>query len=618
MLRKIKKEDALMENENADEVKLETTQERGGNKSRKKTFGEYTVKEFVEEILTPSDNKRWREWGDEIRELRSDSNLNNIKQLSYEFICIWLLHVVLIYANEHSDKMLKKPRDKAKDYDRVYFADEKKPQLFPNYGRATKEQYSGQGKFFDAISQIVGEKREKKYTAQDKFARWIDKVIGNDISQETQVKELLERYLNKLHSCFAKTDYYRENQENYTYLKNKITEIFFEEGDTDMEKKDKAYEGYKQMIIEAIENGATQIILTGAPGTGKTRMAQEIADEIGEGIKCESDKKAGSEDGIQKYKFVQFHPSYDYTDFVEGLRPVEIITSTSEGNEKKEITFKKVDGSFKAFCRYVEEQNKEEKDPEKKYFFIIDEINRADLSKVFGELMFGLETDKRGKKFQTQYQNLPTFSVKDKKDLKEDVFEEGFYIPKNVIIIGTMNDIDRSVESMDFAMRRRFMWLEIKVNQDLLTSSFKQMFNDFENDVDELSEQLAAQIMKMNENIIGNEGKKYGLNEQYYISQGYFANLPSNVLEELKKWKSDKTEKSNEILNTYLEYVFKWRIRPVLLEYVRGEVEGDKFVDNCKTELLSSKANDDSPNNEKNDSSINEQNSSTSDESDNK
>ena len=145
--------------------------------------------------------------------------------------------------------------------------------------------------------------------------------------------------------------------------------------------------------------------------------------------------------------FVQFHPSYDYTDFVEGLRPIQYADG--------QVGFERQDGAFKKLCKNA--YNAESQ----KFVMIIDEINRGDISKIFGELFYAIDEGYRGPqgKVATQYQNL----VKE-----DDPFFKGFYVPENVYIIGTMNDIDRSVESMDFAIRRRFVWHEVLADSAVL------------------------------------------------------------------------------------------------------------------------------------------------------
>lgn len=224
-----------------------------------------------------------------------------------------------------------------------------------------------------------------------------------------------------------------------------------------------------------------QLILNGAPGTGKTFSARnEIADKL---LGKNADKNIQME-------MVQFHPSYDYTDFIEGIRPN--LASGSIGYTLK-------NGSFKSFCRkagvieriqasgkkVTEDAIKEFLSGEDKsivdfwinkikeegfdaenikpadlppFLFIIDEINRAEISKVLGETMFCLDADYRGEKgrIATQYSALATdetFYINKDNDK--------FFIPSNVYIIGTMNDIDRSVEVFDFALRRRFAWHEV-------------------------------------------------------------------------------------------------------------------------------------------------------------
>lgn len=359
-----------------------------------------------------------------------------------------------------------------------------------------------------------------------------------------------------------------EELKKYPKIKEEAEEIF-EIFESDYTKGESVLMGdtRKEEIKKIIENGATQIILTGAPGTGKTKMAKEIAEELGNEI--ESKKK--------KYELVQFHPSYDYTDFVEGLRPVE---------KDGQIVFRKIDGIFKKFCQEVVKLEKSKS--ESKYFFIIDEINRADLSKVFGELMYCLETDKRGEKnrVQTQYANLPRYNPEDPEN-PEDAFKEGFYIPENVYIIGTMNDIDRSVESMDFALRRRFVWKEIKVAKDLksLENVLKEMLMtpkiETENEekmkgvVSEIANHIAKYIISVNRIIEEHQG----LNQHYDISQGQFANIPgkNKCIENGLKAKKEGEKIAEELINV----VWELRLKSLLYEYVRGEGKEEEFVKKC-------------------------------------
>lgn len=307
-----------------------------------------------------------------------------------------------------------------------------------------------------------------------------------------------------------------------------------------------------ETLCSFIQNGMKQIILTGAPGTGKTYAATEAARHLACGARIQ---------------MAQFHPSYDYTDFVEGLRPVQL-----EGETKS--TFVRIDGSFKAFCRRVAEENRlyepEDGESPRLYFFLIDEINRANLSQVFGELMFCLESDKRGMPVQTQYRNLPTYQIGEDRQavpMEEDIFSEGFFIPENVVIIGTMNDIDRSVESMDFALRRRFIWHEVRVDEKLLETAFKS--GNFGELLRENAEEAAGLVANLNAVVEGNVS--FGLNRHYDISQGQF-NLPGLHA---------------DTLTELMQFVWEYRIEPLLREYVRGEAqpETDAFIQQCRQAL---------------------------------
>lgn len=179
-----------------------------------------------------------------------------------------------------------------------------------------------------------------------------------------------------------------------------------------------AYDG----IVSLLEH-KRNIILKGAPGVGKTFMAKRLAYSM-----------MGMKDR-DRVELVQFHQSYSYEDFVMGYRP-------NEGG------FSLKRGTFYEFCRRAEE------DAEHDYFFIIDEINRGSLSKIFGELSMLMEPDKRGVEMRLLYS------------------DERFAVPRNLYLIGTMNTANRSLAMMDYALRRRFAFYELKPGFE--TEGFKR------------------------------------------------------------------------------------------------------------------------------------------------
>ena len=384
----------------------------------------------------------------------------------------------------------------------------------------------------------------------------------------------------------------------------------------DKEKKEekmfaeyKVYHPLSQTLLQS-----RNLILRGAPGTGKTYLAKEIAAEL----------TGGNEDQID---FVQFHPSYDYTDFVEGLRPV----SNGDGA----IEFKLQDGIFKDFCQKAKESqliggqdnfdeawdsyleyinvaeekeyitktsylsvnsrqnlsvnydsgvpgwslprkyvyelykdknyNKQEYyksggktvletlrkrfglkdyvspteiDTDKKFVFIIDEINRGEISKIFGELFFSIDPGYRGEKgcVSTQYANLHET-------------DEKFYIPENVYIIGTMNDIDRSVDTFDFAMRRRFRFVEVTAESQV------GMLDDVLGDEAEEAKKRLRNLNVAIENV-------QELNSHYHIGPSYFLKLK----------------------DVDFDYELLWSdyLKPLLEDYLRGSYEEDETLETLK------------------------------------
>ncbi|MGK5612235.1 McrB family protein [Proteus mirabilis] len=325
-----------------------------------------------------------------------------------------------------------------------------------------------------------------------------------------------------------------------------------------------------------------QIIKYGAPGTGKTYQAR-LQTSLMFDIWKEEFASNSRLTHASQIELVQFHPSFSYEDFMEGLRPV----LGSNGNSQLRLQ----NGVFKEFCRSagkwevdvyglglaqkwesltikellpfrerlsgehwrdvfeISDTSKLVSEAVPPFFFIIDEVNRAELSRVFGELMYCLEYRGTRGCVKTQYANLNNEHTGMLKDAKGYLF----FIPTNIYLIGTMNTIDRSVESFDFALRRRFRWEEVVPDMALLKYHLNQFCKAWLSLVDNL-ERLNELIAK--EPLLGND---------YQIGHAYLMDL---------KYATSLT------VSEVRERVWDDCIRPLLQEYLRGTGK--------ETELISS------------------------------
>ena len=421
-----------------------------------------------------------------------------------------------------------------------------------------------------------------------KIVKWYSNNQDEDLGYKYLVKDL------ELESTAEPNEILIEFYDNFT--------SFYREAEKEDINMSENINKYKNILLQS-----KNLILRGAPGTGKTYLAKEIALEL----------TGGNEDQIG---FVQFHPSYDYTDFVEGLRPV----SNGDGA----INFKLQDGIFKQFCQKAKEAQKtggqdnfeetwtkltnainekqghymfprssvpaslnsqgnvkfdspvatKEKvyllykgeetnlkyetyqnivldhmkesyglcdyvsptdiDTDKNFVFIIDEINRGEISKIFGELFFSIDPGYRGEKgsVSTQYANLHET-------------DEKFYIPENVYILGTMNEIDRSVDTFDFAMRRRFRFVEVTAESQLYILDEK---------LGEHAEEAKNRLRNLNAEI----EKVQELNSHYHVGPSYFLKL--------------------EEVDFNYELLWSDYLKPLLEDYLRGSYEEVKTLETLK------------------------------------
>lgn len=230
--------------------------------------------------------------------------------------------------------------------------------------------------------------------------------------------------------------------------------------------------------LVAVLRNKMNIILQGAPGVGKTYLAKRLAYSI-MGVK-----------DVERVMMVQFHQSYSYEDFIMGFRP------SAAGFELKK-------GAFYNFCK------KAETDTDNEYFFIIDEINRGNLSKIFGELFMLIENDKRGSRNKLQL-------------LYSD---ELFYVPDNVYIIGMMNTADRSLAMLDYALRRRFAFFDLKPG--FSSEGFRAYRTDLDN---RKFDSLIQCVENLNSVIAADES----LGEGFCIGHSYFCNLAADEIDDAK------------------------------------------------------------------------------------
>ena len=377
---------------------------------------------------------------------------------------------------------------------------------------------------------------------------------------KTEIEKLYKKYIGG-----EETDFVKQNNE----ILKKMKGIFFPEKET-LELKDALI--LSQMLsiiarspdIEEISEESPNVIFYGPPGTGKTYAVKNIIDFV-----CQGDSS--------RYVWTQFHPNFSYEDFIDGIKPVGI---EGNGNVKLEL----VNGVFKDLC--IRAKN----DPNNEYYFIADEINRANLSAVFGETLSKLEADYRDKLdgtqdnlIKTQYSSIETKLVGrsitkkvEGKDVKyvdatgEEVvyaYDEKngarFGIPKNVRFIGMMNDVDKSIDAFDLALRRRFKWIRKECDSSVIEKLLEDCLFD--------AGRYAKDCERLNKFISSSSKNGLGLGESYQFGHSFFLHIREFV----------KKEQTEDYMKSCKKKLFNKYLSPTLKEYLRSfkeekDIEGGK------------------------------------------
>lgn len=545
-------------------------------------------KEEAEECLT-----QWKEYAEKISgNTLQLTDYTNIKTQNAKYLCNFLerqtkqfgssrpgsSHQYMVKKNSKGDKFYIKygPKNEVDEADEQKADEEYKKSILPLLQKIVN------AKTIDEIVALEKSEQFEHFEASQILRKMV--VLNNGYGELLFGFFYVDRFIENLMEYFFREDF---GEDFGFFEKNNAIMILsmnlLKDGNDLL--SDKTLEEQRHVVSAFLwtlgnskgltTENAPNVILYGPPGTGKTFTVQNSLDFLTKGDES-------------KVCFTQFHPSFTYEDFIDGLKP-------AGATENGSVKFEFVNGIFKNFC--IKAKN----EPQNTYYFVVDEVNRANLSTVFGETLSLLEKDYRwdsskpaeNKKILKLTQNsaLHTSLIKMlKAELELNKDDEGkrtaieakikkltdlafeynaetdevkFAIPKNIHFIGMMNDVDKSIDTFDLALRRRFRWKEMECDYEVIEDSFKNNPTNIEEYID--------RCRNLNEFISGKkkiDGKTgLGLGKSYEFGHSYYMKVPAS------KTGVSKTARSN-LFNDYL--------LPTLKEYLRGFYEEDDISKHLK------------------------------------